>query len=659
MSKFASQRHPTDRTAATAPIRFAHSRDDRHDHRNRRGGGGESETIIARWMLILAGGLALFFAALLVLSLGYRAAYVGRIFPGVSVAGVDLSGLKPVEAVVKLQTELTYPNSGRIVMRDGANVWIETPNRLGMMFDSAAAAQAAFELGRAGGLFGSVKSELAAAQGGVDLPPVVVLDQRLTQAYLQNLAAQIDRPVLEASLVINGVDVASAPGQIGRSLNITATLQSLTTQMQSFRDGEISLSMDEKSPEVMDATLQAEAARRLLSAPLTLSIPEMRTGDPGPWQIQPAELAPMLQVARIQDASGKPQYILRPDRGMLDPILANIATQTDRAESNARFIFNDQTAQLELNHPSTLGYKLDVPGTLDEIDNAVAAGQQTVSLRLITTQPQVTENANAAQLGITQLVSMQTTYFYGSSAARLQNVEKAAANFHGVLVAPGETFSMGKYLGDVSLDNGYAEALIIYGGKTIKGVGGGVCQVSTTLFRTAFFGGYPVNERYAHAYRVSYYEQRADGSVDTLLAGMDATVYFPLVDFKFTNDTPYWLLMETYFDGPGRSLTWKFYSTSDRRAVTYETTGPVNISPPPPPVIQENPDLSQNEIKQVDWATDGADVTINRVVMIDGKIHFVDQFQTHYQPWGAVCEYGPGTEDPEKLFKKKGLCQGT
>ena len=108
---------------------------------------------------------------------------------------------------------------------------------------------------------------------------------------------------------------------------------------------------------------------------------------------------------------------------------------------------------------------------------------------------------------------------------------------------------MASAIGDITLDNGFAEALIIIGGQTIKGVGGGVCQVSTTLFRTAFFAGFPIVERYAHAYRVGYYEQRSNGSHDPSLAGLDATVYVPLVDFKFQNDTPYWLLMETYVNG--------------------------------------------------------------------------------------------------------------
>jgi vancomycin resistance protein YoaR len=232
----------------------------------------------------------------------------------------------------------------------------------------------------------------------------------------------------------------------------------------------------------------------------------------------------------------------------------------------------------------------------------------------------------------------------------------ATEQFHGLLVAPGETFSMGNALGDISLENGFAEALIIYGGRTIKGVGGGVCQVSTTLFRSVFFAGFPVVERYSHAYRVSYYEKTIGNNIDPSLAGLDATVYFPLVDFKFRNDTPYWLLMETYVNVDARSLTWKLYSTSDGRSVTWQTTGPSNVVPAPSPLFEENSELGENEVNQIDYAAQGADVNVRRTVWINSQVYFTDQFQTHYQPWQAICEYGPGTEDPEKRAVKNGLC---
>ncbi|NTW13188.1 MAG: vancomycin resistance protein, partial [Anaerolineales bacterium] len=227
----------------------------------------------------------------------------------------------------------------------------------------------------------------------------------------------------------------------------------------------------------------------------------------------------------------------------------------------------------------------------------------------------------------------------------------------GVLVAPGEVFSMGETMGDVSLENGFAEALIIFGGRTIKGVGGGVCQVSTTLFRAAFFAGFPIVERYSHAYRVSYYEMTASGGIDPRLAGLDATVYFPLVDFKFKNDSPYWILMETYVNVTARTLTWKFYSTKDGRTVAWDTTGPSSVVSAPSPLFEVNPELNKNEMKQVDWAANGANVTVTRTVYRGGAVLFQDQVRTHYEPWQAICQYGPDSKNPEKLAEEKNLCR--
>ncbi|HEY6073431.1 MAG TPA: VanW family protein, partial [Anaerolineales bacterium] len=436
-------------------------------------------------------------------------------------------------------------------------------------------------------------------------------------------------------------------------VNLDATLIYLSGQLQSFRDGEVPLVIQNVEPKVMDVSAQAEAARSILSQPLTLTVPNAQTGDPGPWVYEPAVLANMISAKPSADG-GPLEVQLEPNA--LRQVLAAIQPQVDRQPQNARFYFDDPTGQLVLIDGSHVGRTLDIQGSLDMINNALARGEHNVGLQITETQPAVGSDATAAQLGITQVISQYTSYYYGSSTERIQNIQTAAERFHGVLVAPGETFSMGQALGDVSLENGFAEALIIYGGRTIKGVGGGVCQVSTTLFRTVFFAGFPVVERYSHAYRVSYYEETPSGSVDPNLAGMDATVYFPLVDFKFTNDSPYWLLMETYTDPGARTLTWKFYSTSDGRTVTYETTGPQNVIPAPDPAFEENNELGPNQIRQVDWAANGADVNVTRTVVRNGQVYFQDQFQTHYEPWQAVCEFGPGTDDPAKMAKRKDLC---
>ncbi|HMV28701.1 MAG TPA: VanW family protein [Anaerolineales bacterium] len=606
-------------------------------------------------LAVLSGGFVLFIGIVLVWTVGYQLAYAGRIFPGVTVAGVDLSGLSPSEAAVKLSQTLSYPNTGKVLFRDGERVWVASPAELGMVFDPTASATAAYEHGRRGGLFASLSGQISARGLGMDIPPVVLFDQRVAYAYLQNIASQIDQPVAEAVLRVDGTNVIAEPGRVGRALNLDATLIYLGSQLQSFRDGEVSLVIQETSPLLLDVTPQADVARAMLSQSFTMTLPNVGSGDPGPWTFDVPVLANMLVFNKV-DAGGVPQLQVGLDTNALRKSLSELKVVVDREPQDARFIFNESKGQLEAISASTIGRAVDVEASILAINGALQRGEHSVNLVVTEKQPAVTDQATGADLGIVQLVATQTTYFYGSSEARIQNIVTAAAQYDGLLVAPGEVFSMGSVLGDVSLENGYAEALIIYGGRTIKGVGGGVCQVSTTLFRTVFFAGYPVVERYSHAYRVPYYEMDQSGSVDGNLVGMDATVYFPLVDFKFKNDTPYWMLMETNVNVAARTITWKIYSTSDGRSVTWETTGAQNTVPAPETVFEENVDLKTNELKQVDYAAEGADVTVTRTVWRNGAVYFTDQIQTHYEPWAAVCQYGPGTEDPRRQARKSEVC---
>lgn len=602
----------------------------------------------------LLGGLTLFLGAVILWTVGYQLIYAGRIFPGVSVAGVELTGLSPADAALKLSRTLSYPYTGKIVLRDGGRVWVVTPAQMGMAFDASSSAQAAYQLGRSGGLFTSLDGQLRARSTGAEVPPVILFDQRVAHQYLQALSVEVDLPVMEASLRVEGTDVVAVPGQVGRTLDVEGTLVFLSAQVQTYRDGEVPLVIHEQQPEIVDVSAQTEIARRVLSQPLRLYIASAGEGDPGPWNYDVQILANMLIVRRVEKSGGA-EVQVGLDAAQLREILLGIATQVDRKSENASFSFNDTTRQLELINHAKVGRVVDAEASIASINDALLQGEHNIALQIVEEQPALTDTSTAEQLGITELVSSETSYFYGSSAARIQNIRTAAARFHGVLIAPGEIFSMGDAIDDISLDNGFAEALIIYGGRTIKGVGGGVCQVSTTLFRTVFFGGYPVVERYSHAYRVPYYEQTSSGAINANLAGLDATVYFPLVDFKFTNDSPYWILMETYVTD--NALTWKMYSTNDGRSVTWETTGPQNIVPAPKPLFQESDELKAGQIRQVDWAANGADVAVTRTVWKNGAAYFSDEFKTHYEPWQAVCEVAPGTENPEKLAKRKNLCR--
>ncbi len=590
--------------------------------------------------LVTVAGLCIIFL------IGFEIWFAGRIYPGVHMAGVDLSGLSPAQAGDIINNAISFPSTGKILMQDGQSGWVASPQQLGLFLDPGASAKAAFNVGRQGGLFTRLGQQFGAWYSGSEASPTLVFDQRIAYQYLAGLASQINRPVIEANLGLQGTDVVVRSGEIGRTLDIDASLQKVSAQVQTLKDGLVTLVVTETPPVILDTSAQAQVAQHILSQPLTLTMPDGTSADGSPWVIDQATLAAMLSINRV-DEGQKATYQVQLNNDLLATFLNNLSPKLHADPQNARFTFNDGTHQLDLIEHAVIGRDLNIEKTIQAIQDGVKNDQHTIPLVFDTTDPAVTDSATAESLGITQLVSQQTSYFYGSPSDRVQNIQAAASSFHGLLVAPGETFSMASALGDISLDNGYAEALIIVGNQTIEGVGGGVCQVSTTLFRTAFFGGFPVVERYAHAYRVSYYEKVAGNKIDPSLAGLDATVYVPLVDFKFKNDTPYWLLMETYVDPSASSLTWKFYSTSDGRSVDWTTTGPTNIVAPPDPLYKENSDLAKGDIEQVDWAAAGADVTVNRTVSRDGQVYFTNSFYTHYQPWQAVYDYGPGTDLPK------------
>lgn len=608
--------------------------------------------IVPQIVAALVSGITLFFGIIIAWTLAYQLLYAGRIFPGVSVAGVDVSGMTPSDAAVKLNGALSYPISGKVLFRDGEKAWVASPAELGMVFDPSSSAVTAYNVGRNGGLFGALAGQIRARGNGVFVPPVIIFDQRVAYQFLRNISVQIDQPLQEAGLNLEGTNVVASQGQMGRELKIDATLVYLGAQLQTFSDGEVPLVVQEIAPQILDVSAQADTARQILSQPLTLVVPDSVAGGLGPYVFDVQVLANMLGVQRTPDGV---QVVLN-TQGLTD-MLQPVKDRTDRPALNAKFVFNDETRQLDPIEPSQTGLIMDVDATVLAINESLLRGEHTVPLVVKADEPELPSSVTGAELGVTELIWSETSYFYGSSAERIQNIQAASQSFHGLLVAPGETFSMGAHMADVSLENGFAEALIIYGGRTIKGVGGGVCQVSTTLFRAVFNAGFPVVERYPHAYRVSYYEQTASGSIDPRLAGLDATVYFPLVDFKFKNDSAHWILMETYVNVNARTLTWKFYSTSDGRSVTWDTTGPTQVVSAPAPIFEENPELSKNEMKQVDWAANGANITVTRTVWRDGAVLFQDEITTHYEPWQAICEYGPDSKNPNKLAEEKSLCR--
>lgn len=234
------------------------------------------------------------------------------------------------------------------------------------------------------------------------------------------------------------------------------------------------------------------------------------------------------------------------------------------------------------------------------------------------------------------MIASGSSLFEGSIPSRVYNIGLAASRLNGVLIPPGSVFSFDQSVGDISALSGYQQAYVIQNGHTVLGDGGGVCQVSTTMFRAALNAGLPIVERHAHAYRVHYYEE-------DMPVGFDAAIYSPTVDLKFQNDTQHYILIQSVFDAANEHLTFNLYGTSDGRTVSM--TQPVILSqtPAPPPLYQDDPNLPAGTIQQTDFTANGAVVYFTRTVTKNGKTILFDKFQSAYQPWQAVYERGTKT----------------
>jgi vancomycin resistance protein YoaR len=584
--------------------------------------------------------MLLFFSTILVFVLGSvsmifgaRIVYADKAFPGVHAGGIDLSGLHASEIQAKLRSAFTYPDSGLIVLHDEDRLWTPSPADLGVMVDYDQMVQTALNTGRSGSIGQQIQDQIRTWFSGQSIPSVVNFDQQQASNYLSQIADEIDLPQIEATIGVDGIDVIMRPGQIGRQMDISSSMQLLVEPISLLHDAQIDLIVEELPPIVLDASEGAEIASEILSEPLVL------IADEQSWTFEQNTLAGLLTF-NLSQTPGTSEYSVGLLPEVLESFLAPLADELNVSAENPRFIFNDDTGELDLLQPSTIGRELDLAETIDRIQEDLRSGKHEVNIVFAEMEPEISDDATADELGISAPVSVVSSYFSGSGSARAHNVSTASSAFHGLLVAPGETLSMADVLGDISLDTGYAEALIIYGDRTIKGVGGGVCQVSTTLFRAAFFGGYPLIERHPHAYRVRYYELGSNSPGP----GFDATVFVPVVDFKFTNDRESWLLLETYISGS--QLIWKFYSSPDTREIQWSSQQ-LNHEDAPEALYKENSDLDKGEIKQVDWAADGLDVIVTRTVTLEGEVLYDDTIETHYLPWRAIYEYGPGTKLPE------------
>jgi vancomycin resistance protein YoaR len=586
--------------------------------------------------------LALLTILLAFLAAQYRADHSDRILTGVRIGNVDVSDKSASEAAAVLNEVVPQLSAANVAFVDPDNgrQWTRSYSDLGISLDEEETVSAAMDIGRSGDPLTRVKDTFSSWYYGSSVAPVLVFDEGKLDRAIDELADEIDQPAADARITYNNNAAAFDPGQPGRVLDTAELRTRLAQPLSTFQDAELELLVHETAPTLNDDSSATQEIQQILAGPMKFYLAEpLDENDLQPIELPQETLASWLRVDVHEQSDGSYTQEIIVDENAVRHWLRPYEDQLYRDPVNARFYFDDATRELVLVSPHVNGRTFDLEATVDQFMSQVGSTNRSVPLVVQSIVPTVNSGASAAELGITELITETTTWFYGSTDARKHNIARAAANFFGVVVAPGEEFSFNHYLGTVSEADGYAEGLIIVGGRTIEGIGGGVCQVSTTLYQSAFLAGFPITERWEHGYMVHYYD---DGEGP----GMDATVFSPIVDMKFINNTPYHLLIENYYNEEFEALTFKFYSTSMGREV--EKSEPVfsDIRPAPSEDVWEyDPDLPEGTVVQIDTAVEGARVAVDRTVRnAEGEIIIDETVISNYIPYPNVYHYGPGVE---------------
>ena len=442
------------------------------------------------------------------------------------------------------------------------------------------------------------------------VPPIRAYDAALTYE-LQLLAKAIDRPHQEARLVRRGLHITIAAGSTGQSLDKPAARGVLVRSLASFaREAVVGLPVQVDAPRVTVATLTnaQRTASRIIAAPVTLIA--------GPTRLK----LPRWRLAKLLDLS-----TMRFSGSPADAYFARLEKTVDTPPKDADFAVTSGGNVRVV--PAQPGLGLDVPQSAARIlAAATRVMDRTAALVLAEQQPKRT-TADAQAMGITGTVGSYET-FYGGIANRIHNVQLVAHLVDHKFIAPGETFSFNGTTGERSAAKGFLEAPVIVNGELQTGLGGGVCQVSTTVFNAAYEAGLPITSRTNHALYISHYP-----------LGRDATVDYPGIDLKFVNDTKHWLLLRTFVGSS--SLTVVLYGAPQHRRVE-STTAPLRFVAPPPVQKTVDATLKPGEVVVDSTGTPAQATSVERKVYdAGGKLLSDATWYSSYRAEPKIVRVGP------------------
>jgi vancomycin resistance protein YoaR len=555
--------------------------------------------------LLLAGAAAALVATVLPLVF---AGSPDRLADGTSVAGVDVGGLTAGQATKLLRRRSAGLAHVPVTFTAGTKRIRIAPATLGVDVDWAAAVK---EAQRQGGGVGLVRGyrRLELHLFPKDVSPQIRSYTPAVDYELALLARRIDRGYRDARLVRHGLRVTIAPGATGSTLDRAEARAVVVSSLASFARAPVALPVHVTRPHATVTTLAAKQriASRIIAAPVRLVA--------GPTR---------LRLARWRMATMLDLDTLRFSGPAADAYFRRLAKVLDQPARDATFRVSGSHVSVV---PARPGLTLDVAQTADRILTAARRVSNRITTVALEQQAPERTTAEANAMGITGSVSSYET-IYGGDPNRIHNVQLVAHLVDGTLIGPGKTFSFNGTTGARTAAKGFLEAPVIVNGELQTGLGGGVCQVSTTVFNAAYEAGLPITARTNHALYISHYP-----------LGRDATVDYPGIDLKFVNDTGHWLLLRT-FVGPS-SLTVSLYGTPQHRRVE-SISHPLAYVAAPPVEKTVDATLKPGEVVVDDPGVPAQSTSVERKVYAAGGKLLSDQtWYSSYRSEPKIVRVGP------------------
>ncbi|MFA7654376.1 MAG: VanW family protein [Candidatus Magasanikbacteria bacterium] len=354
------------------------------------------------------------------------------------------------------------------------------------------------------------------------------------------------------------------------------------------------------------------------------------------WNIDPSQLSSWLEATRAED--GKIIFQLQAE-AVKSFLVENVSSYIDRPAQDAKFSMVDGKAR-EFS-ASQLGQALDVDVTYEAVNHAFIDRNfrpleptKTVSAAVVTVEPNI-KLASINDFGITDILGVGISAFKDSHNNRIKNIAHAVDRLNGILIKPDEDFSAIKYAGPFTSENGYLPEEVIKGNKIKKEIGGGMCQIGTTLFRMAMNSGMDILERYNHSLVVNYYADPVNGN-----PGTDAALYEPILDLKFKNDTGAYLLLQAEIDYKRQQLTFTLWGRADGRKGWYTHPIVSKWIPSGSPL----PDVETDELKpgerKCQAAFRGAVASFVYTRITSSSEQIERRFESYYRPLPQICMVG-------------------